>query len=585
MKRGQGASPTGLAAPELGAQDLGDGGRPDRPVSLAGPHAGVPVRADGVTLIGEFEQSGFEEPPSLVRRKDGQVVQLTELLYVTLEAVDGRRDLEGIAAEVSRRLERTATAENVRFLLEEKLRPLGLLQNPDGSQPETRKANPLLMLRWKVILSGERLTNRLTAPFAPLFHSPIVALLVAAFVAVCGWVLFGRGLAQGTRQALYSPGLLLTVFALTVVSAGFHEFGHAAACRFGGAQPGAMGAGIYLVWPAFYTDVTDSYRLGRAGRLRTDLGGLYFNAVFTLLTFGAWAATGAEVFLLFVPLQLFQMLHQLVPVVRMDGYYILSDLTGVPDLFTRMKPTLKSALPGVDTDEQAAPLKRWVRVAVTAWVLVVIPVLLVSLLLAAVSLPRVAATAWDSFGRQWDAVGDELSNGRWLGVASGIVSIVALVLPLAGSVYMLLRIARRGTRRVWRATSGRPVLRTGALAGAVLAVGALAWLWWPNGEYEPIGRRERGTLTEGFDAVRQIDSGRPGLTEERVRELGVVPDSGLDPTDVSDPGEDRPAETPSTTTPTAEDRPATTVRRSSSTTVRPTPTTAPASDEEADPTS
>ena len=40
-----------------------------------------------------------------------------------------------------------------------------------------------------------------------------------------------------------------------------------------------MGAGLYLVWPAFYTDVTDSYRLGRGGRLRTDLGGLYFNAI------------------------------------------------------------------------------------------------------------------------------------------------------------------------------------------------------------------------------------------------------------------------------------------------------------------
>ena len=44
-------------------------------------------------------------------------------------------------------------------------------------------------------------------------------------------------------------------------------------------RPGAMGAGLYLVWPAFYTDVTDSYRLGRGGRVRTDLGGLYFNAI------------------------------------------------------------------------------------------------------------------------------------------------------------------------------------------------------------------------------------------------------------------------------------------------------------------
>ena len=87
-----------------------------------------------------------------------------------------------------------------------------------------------------------------------------------------------KGLAAATRDAFYEPGLLLLVFALTVLSAGFHEFGHAAACRYGGATPGAMGAGLYLVWPAFYTDVTDCYRLGRAGRVRVDLGGLYFNA-------------------------------------------------------------------------------------------------------------------------------------------------------------------------------------------------------------------------------------------------------------------------------------------------------------------
>ena len=34
------------------------------------------------------------------------------------------------------------------------------------------------------------------------------------------------------------------------------------------------------------------------------------------------------------------MVHQLLPFVRMDGYHILSDLVGVPDLFARIKPTL-----------------------------------------------------------------------------------------------------------------------------------------------------------------------------------------------------------------------------------------------------
>ena len=62
-----------------------------------------------------------------------------------------------------------------------------------------------------------------------------------------------------------------------------------------------MGAGLYLVWPAFYTDVTDSYRLGRAGRIRTDLGGLYFNAIVVVLTFVWWWATGWEALAVWSP--------------------------------------------------------------------------------------------------------------------------------------------------------------------------------------------------------------------------------------------------------------------------------------------
>ena len=69
-----------------------------------------------------------------------------------------------------------------------------------------------------------------------------------------------------------------------------------------------MGAGLYLVWPAFYTDVTDSYRLDRRGRLRVDLGGLYFNSIFALGTFGLWLVTGWDALLVLIPLQVLQML-------------------------------------------------------------------------------------------------------------------------------------------------------------------------------------------------------------------------------------------------------------------------------------
>jgi putative peptide zinc metalloprotease protein len=47
--------------------------------------------ADGVELIGEYEDSGFKEPPLLARRADGQMIQLTWLLYLVAAAADGRR--------------------------------------------------------------------------------------------------------------------------------------------------------------------------------------------------------------------------------------------------------------------------------------------------------------------------------------------------------------------------------------------------------------------------------------------------------------------------------------------------------------
>ena len=38
----------------------------------------------------------------------------------------------------------------------------------------------------------------------------------------------------------------------------------------------------------------DAYRLGKRGRLRTDLGGMYFNAIFALIVGAVYAATSFE---------------------------------------------------------------------------------------------------------------------------------------------------------------------------------------------------------------------------------------------------------------------------------------------------
>jgi putative peptide zinc metalloprotease protein len=452
-------------------------------------------RADGVELIGEMAGSGYRIPPSLVRRADGQTIQLTPLLYATLGEIDGRRNAGEVAAAVTESTGRDVSEDNVRHLVDKQLRPLGLLVRADGSQPEVKKRNPLLGLRFRYAVTDPERTRRLTAPFRFLFRPWMAVPILAAFAVVCWWVFFRKGLAHAAYDAFERPGLLILVFAITVASAGFHEFGHAAAARYGGATPGVMGFGVYLVWPAFYTDVTDSYRLGRGGRVRTDLGGLYFNAIVAVAITGLWCWLRYDALLLVVATQILQMLRQLGPMVRFDGYHVLADLTGVPDLYSRIKPTLLGALPWRWRDPQARLLKPWARVVVTTWVMVVVPLLVCTLATAIIALPRLVGSAWSALGKQRDVLTTAWADGDMIQATARVLAIIAIVIPVAGVIYMMVRIARRSATSAWRGTRGKPVMRVLAVLLGAAVVSGIAYAWWPaEGTYRPIQPWERGTI-------------------------------------------------------------------------------------------
>jgi putative peptide zinc metalloprotease protein len=307
------------------------------------------------------------------------------------------------------------------------------------------------------------------------------------------------------------------------VGAAFHEMGHAAACRYGGGTPGKMGCGLYLAWPAFYTDVTDAYRLGRAARLRTDLGGIYFNIVIVVATVGAYLLTGFEPLLLLVVVQHFEIAHQLLPVVRLDGYYIVADLTGVPDLFARIGPILRSVLPWRATEPEVSALKRWVRVAVTLWVLIVVPLLLFELLVVLVHLPRILATGWASGSGLWDTAQGAFADGRALEGIAGVLQIIVLTLPIVGILLVLFKTATGLAGGVWRFTQGRPVVRTLAVAIGGIGVAALAMAWIPRTNYAPIRPGERGTITETARAVTQLPTRAPVLANEAKAGTATTP--------------------------------------------------------------
>jgi putative peptide zinc metalloprotease protein len=467
--------------------------QPSAPVEA--PLQGALDRGHGVELLGDVHGSGYKEGAALVRRGDGQMVQLGPLMYALLECVDGERDPAQLAACLTERTGRAFDEEHV-IALAEKLAAQGLLAGTEDNAPP--RSNPLLALRWKVLVTNPQITKRLTAPFTTLFRPWLLWPILVAFLAVCWFVLVHKGVASATHQAFHNPELLLLVFVLGIASAGFHEIGHASACRYGGATPGGMGMGLYMVWPAFYTDVTDAYRLPRRDRLRTDLGGLYFNTIVSVATMGAWLVWHVDALLLLVAVQLIEMVKQLSPMIRADGYHILADATGVPDLYAHIGPTLKRLLPGHGQEPSA--LTGRARVVVTLWVLVVVPVLL-SLAVGAILLfPRLLATGWESARHIGAAIPGQVEHGQILGLIISLGRLLGLFLPVAGTFLMAQKLLQsllvKG--RAW--SDGRPLRRGVLVAAAAAATCGVALAWWPAGQYQPVRANERGTLVSFVSA-------------------------------------------------------------------------------------
>jgi putative peptide zinc metalloprotease protein len=428
---------------------------------------GVPRLAEGVELIGEYQGSGFQEPRYILRRGDGQVIQLPRLLYLLASSVDGRRDLQQVAALLSAEFGRLVVAQQVSYLIENRLRPVGIVAADPGAVGAgagpalTLKSDPLLAFKFRVGVVPDRVVWRIAGVFQPMFWPAVILTALAVFVALDVAIIVGGGLEQIVPSALalvYQPALTLLVLGMVLASAAFHECGHVSACRYGGARPGKMGFGLYLVWPALYSTVTDSYRLSRRGRLRTDLGGVYFNAVFIAAMSIVYLNTGSQWVLVTIVLLHVETATQFLPVIRMDGYYILSDLIGVPDLFSRLGPVLASMIPRRPTHPRVSELKPWVRRTITGWVVVVVPALLYWVIGFVIVVPQVLPVVWDRLVELGVLTWAAAAEGSVAEAALGAIQIVLLLLPWAGSL-LLLGMIMHGPLRMALARWGPARLR------------------------------------------------------------------------------------------------------------------------------
>ena len=118
-----------------------------------------------------------------------------------------------------------------------------------------------------------------------------------------------------------------------------HEFGHGLSCRFYGGEVHEMGFLLLCFSPALYCNVTDAWTLpSKWQRIIISAAGIYVELVIAAIATFVWWYTPSQPFIhnlslsLMVVCSVSTVVFNGNPLMRFDGYYVLSDWMEIPNL-------------------------------------------------------------------------------------------------------------------------------------------------------------------------------------------------------------------------------------------------------------
>src|SRR5438552_5803553 len=235
----------------------------------------------------------------------------------------------------------TLSTENLEQFVN-RLRGVGLLTDGEAApsvQPSARKrvAGDLFYLRFK-IFDPDRLFDwlipRIQFLFTPYFVVLSAALVVgAAGVSVINWA---EIIHQSGSLFRFESLALAWLVCRAVIAA--HEFSHGLTCKYFGGRVREIGFLLIYFQPAFYCNVSDAWLFPeKSKRLWVTFAGAYFETFLWALATLAWRVTDPNSslnhFALVVTVtSAIKWFFNMNPLIKLDGYYLLSDWLDAPNL-------------------------------------------------------------------------------------------------------------------------------------------------------------------------------------------------------------------------------------------------------------
>ena len=166
------------------------------------------------------------------------------------------------------------------------------------------------------------------------------SLWVSVGIVLAGILVFwaNAGRIHPTMQNFFSFNNLALIWVTTIIIKSIHELGHGLTCKHFGGEVHEVGVMLLVFTPYFFVNVSDSWIMPeRRHRILISAAGIYVELVLASFATFLWAVVqpGAFQDFLFnvmVIASFSTIVFNANPLMRFDGYYIMTDLIEVPNL-------------------------------------------------------------------------------------------------------------------------------------------------------------------------------------------------------------------------------------------------------------
>jgi len=274
--------------------------------------------------------------------RTGDFFRFGDVEHFITQQCDGETPLEIIRQRTEARFGGALAPERLGAFLH-RLAKAGLLENAaaaGSARRDRRVRGSLLYLRFKVADPNrlfDRLARALRVCYTPHFCLLCAALVTAAVgTAVANWSDITQDLSRLYRLEAIPPFL-----AITFIAASAHEFAHGVTCKHFGGEVHELGFMLIYLQPAFYCNVSDAWLFPeKSKRLWVGFAGPYFELTLWALAVFTWRLTDVDIWANYVALIVMagsgvKTLLNFSPLLKLDGYYLLSDYLDAPNLRRR----------------------------------------------------------------------------------------------------------------------------------------------------------------------------------------------------------------------------------------------------------